>query len=132
MMKVNPYHVLNLSPKEDFPCLSLYAGSERELVSLLGKAEELGIKKYDSKTLDLLFKPIHGFLKKQKEIGTSPIALFSSKGFAGYSRLPFSAKPLAVVASSFHVKPLLKWMQREHPFSLLELKEQEAKPRPRR
>lgn len=126
-MKVNPYHVLNLSPKENFPCLSLYAESERELISLLGIAEEIGLKKYDAKTLDMLFKPVHGFLKKQqKEFGASPIALFSSKGFAGYSRLPFSAKSLAVVADSFHVKPLLKWMQREHPFSLLRLQEKEA------
>lgn len=127
MMKVNPYHVLNLSPKEDFPCLSLYAGSERELLFLLGKAEDLGLQKYDSKTLDLLFKPVHRFLKRHnRELEAAPLALFTNKCFAGYSRLPFFAKPLAVVANSFHVKPLLKWMQREHPFSLLELREQEA------
>jgi hypothetical protein len=125
MLKVNPYHILNLTPKVEFPCLSLYAESERELVSMLGKAEELGLKEYDAKTLDLLFKPVHNFLKKA-EVGGSPMALFSSKGFAGYSLLPFPAKPLAVVASSFHVKPLLKWMQREHPFSLLWLKNREA------
>jgi len=127
MMKVNPYHVLNLSPKEDFPCLSLYASTERELVSLLGKAEELGLKKYEAETLDLLLRPVHGFLKRQqRELADSPIAIFSSKGFAGFSLLPFSAKPVAVVSNSFHVKPLLKWMQREHPFSFLQLNENEA------
>lgn len=127
MMNVNPYHVLNLSPQENFPCLSLYAGSEKELVKLMGKAEELGLMKYDSKTLDMLFRPIHGFLKRGKlEADHNPVALFSTKGFSGCSYLPFPVKPLAVVANSFHVKPLLKWMQREHPFSLLLLKEQEA------
>lgn len=126
-MKVNPYHVLNLRPREDFPCLSLYASSERDLVKLMDKAEELGLKEYDAKVLDALLKPIHGFLKKYpKESFASPLALFSSKGFAGYSKLPFQVRPLAVVASSFHVKPLLKWMQREHPFSLLLLNENEA------
>lgn len=127
MMKVNPYHVLNLTPKNDFPCLSLYADSERELVTLLSKAEELGAKRYSAKTLDSLLRPIHGFLKnQQKEVGDVPIALFCTSSFAGYSRLPFKANPLAVVSNSFHIKPLLKWMQREHPFSLLQLKEQEA------
>lgn len=125
MIKVNPYQVINLTPKENFPCLSLYASSERQLMSLIGKAEELGAKKYDATTLDVLFRPIHGFLRKNRDV-RYPLALFSSRGFSGFSRLPFPAKPLAVVAESFHVKPLLKWMQREHPFSLLELREHEA------
>lgn len=127
MIKVNPYHVLNFGPKENFPCLSIYASSEQELSHLLGTAEELGLKKYDRKTLGPLFKSVNEFLSKRKRDGDDfPIALFSTQGFAGYSRLPFSAKPLAVVSDSFHIKPLLKWMQREHPFSLLHLKDQEA------
>ncbi len=127
MKKVNPYHVLNLTPSEDFPCLSLYSSTERDLASLIGKAEELGLKKYDARTMDLLLRPIHRFLKWQgHDPKNYPLALFVTKGFAGFSRLPFPTKPLAVVSDSFHVKPLLKWMQREHPFSLLHLQEKEA------
>mgnify|MGYP003337471705 CR=1 FL=1 len=125
MKKVNPYHVLNLNPQNNFPCLSLYASSERELVALIGKAEELGVKRYDAKTLDTLLKPIHGFMKRKEE-KNFPIALFSTRGFGGFSNLPFTAEPLAVVSDSFHIKPLIKWMQREHPFALLELRELEA------
>lgn len=127
MMKINPYHVLSLTPKDGAPCLSLYANSERELATQLDRAEQVGIKGFDAKTLDSLLKPVHGFSKTAStRRGSFPIALFSSRGFAGYARLPFSTKPLAVVANSFHVKPLLKWMQREHPFCLLLLREQEA------
>jgi hypothetical protein len=127
MKKVNPYHVLNLTPSEDFPCLSLYSATERDLASLMGKAEELGLKRYDARTMDLLLRPIHRFLKWEAHDSKNyPLALFVTKGFVGYSRLPFPTKPLAVVSNSFHVKPLLKWMQREHPFALLKLQEKEA------
>lgn len=127
MMKVNPYHVINLSPLEDFPCLSIYANTEQQLASLIGKAEEMGREKYNPQTLDTIFKPIHRFLKNfHAEKNKNPIALFSTKHFAGFSRLPFETKPLTVVANSFHVKPLLKWMQREQPFSLLKLNDKGA------
>jgi hypothetical protein len=127
MIKINPYHVLNLTPKVDSPCLSLYASSERELAQLIEKAEELGLKTYDGSTVDRLLKPMHTIFKNIGSNGVNyPVALFSTKGFSGYAKLPFSAKPLSVVASSFHVKPLLKWMQREHPFSLLCLREKDA------
>jgi hypothetical protein len=127
MIKINPYHVLNLTPKVDAPCLSLYASSERELAQLIEKAEELGLKSYDGATVDRLLKPMHTAFKYLGSSGLAyPIALFSTKGFSGYAKLPFATKPLSVVASSFHVKPLLKWMQREHPFSLLSMREKEA------
>ena len=127
MIKVNPYHVLNLSPRGDFPCLSLYAGSENELMTLIDKAEQLSLKRYSPNVLGTLLRPIYGFWhKRREELRGAPLAFFSTKGFYGYSRLPFYVNPLAVVSNSFHVKPLLKWMQREHPFALLRLKRSEA------
>lgn len=127
MMKINPYHVVGLTPKAGSPCLSIYAGSEIELAHLMEQAEVLGLKSYDARTVDSLLKPVHRVFKNMEfKDSNFPIALFSSKGFSGCARVPFRTKPLSVVASSFHVKPLLKWMQREHPFSLLVLREQDA------
>lgn len=127
MMKINPYHVLNLQPKAGAPCLSIYANSEQELAEQTDKAESLCFRAYGAALSDRLMKPIHAFCRAGgTEEASYPVALFSTVGFSGHARLPFSTRPLAVVARSFHVKPLLKWMQREHPFSLLALLDQEA------
>lgn len=127
MIKINPYHVLNVSPKEGTPCLSLYAACEKDLAHLMGKAEEVGLRSYDASTVDRLLRPVHRFSKIAfNDPSIFPLSVFSCQGFAGYTKIPFSVSPLVVVANSFHMKPLFKWMQREHIFSVLCLREQEA------
>jgi len=127
MIKINPYHVLNLIPQEGKPCLSIYARTEKELASLVGKAEEIGLRSYSPQIVDQLLKPIHRISKNvASDVSNYPLALFVCGGFSGYAKLPLTVSPLVVVADSFHVKPLFKWMQREHPFMLLCLNDNEA------
>jgi hypothetical protein len=55
-----------------------------------------------------------------------PFAIFLSPQFSGFTLLPFPVKDLAVVADSFHVKPLLKWLQRSQSFFVLKFEHRKA------
>jgi hypothetical protein len=56
----------------------------------------------------------------------APVALFFSKELCGFLPLPLHTASFTIVADSFHVKPVLKWLQRDRPFALLLMKKESA------
>lgn len=127
MKRISPAYIIEVAPRITGPCLSIYANSPLELATVLGDAIAIAKRDLTQDETRRLFRPLVKFLRS-KDFGNLefPLAFFVTRGFAGHAKLPFSTKGLAVVASSFHVKPMLKWLQREHPFSLLLLKDREA------
>lgn len=122
---IKPTELFKISVPGNSTCLSIYANSSKEMAQLLGDAKRLAFQDLSTAEAAALFLPITTYLRTHRE-WTRPMAFFVTKGFAGMLALPFKTKNLSVVALSFHVKPILKWLQRERPYFLLHLKDDRA------
>jgi hypothetical protein len=125
MKFIRPHNVLDLVPRCAVPCVSIYANSPSELGATLEEARQLLAGDIGPEPARRLLRPLQRF--RQAGRPAFPLALFAADGFSGFTSLPFRTKAICVVARSFHVKPLLKWMQREQPFALLLLEAPEAR-----
>lgn len=65
--------------------------------------------------------PLLSFFENEKSLSHIPgnFAIFRNLESFRIVRLPIAVEPLAVVADSFHVKPLLEWLQSEREFFFL-------------
>lgn len=122
---IKPTELFKISVPGNSTCLSIYANSSKEMAQVLGDAKRLAFQDLSATEVAALFLPITTYLRNNRE-WTKPMAFFVTKGFAGMLVLPFKTKNLSVVALSFHVKPILKWLQRERPYYLLHLKDDRA------
>jgi hypothetical protein len=66
-------------------------------------------------------RPIHELLTDGKTLSTirGNIGIFRSKNFFRVLHVPVHVEEFSTVASSFHVKPLLRWMQDDRAFRLV-------------
>ncbi|MFZ4404049.1 MAG: hypothetical protein ACOYOK_08110 [Pseudobdellovibrionaceae bacterium] len=127
MKHISPKDIFKVAPPGRSVCLSIYLNHPDELKSLIYDAKKVASADLDEATIDQLIKPVMYLLKNKKwNTKAEPTGIFITKGFAGYIKIPFEVKSVSVVSSSFHVKPILKWLQKEKPFFLLEFKAKEA------
>jgi len=73
-------------------------------------------------------RPVHQLLHSESTLSlmSGNIGIFRTRDSFHVLRLPVDVRLSCIVASSFHVKPLLKWFQSEQKFLLLGLSESEA------
>lgn len=114
------------------PCLSLFMRTHRHapeadqdpirFKNLVKEAERLLADRYVGKEKDALLGPVSalstpGFWRERSE----GLALFHAPDRTAVYRLPVPLPDLAVVADSFHVKPLLRFLQSNRTFYVLVL-----------
>ncbi len=127
MLRMNPFRLIRMHPDNDSPHISIYANSAEEFIQLYqGEIEKIRADQGSAalrRATDLAEKELRPGWSDGIEF---PAAVFITEDFAGHIPLPFEPPTLAVSSSSFHIKPLLKWVQREHAFYLLFFEESEA------
>ena len=111
MKMLLPQQVIHHRVPEGATCLSLYANSSTELEQLVEQARRSARNELSAPEVERLFRPLRRW-RFDADSGAFPTGIFISQGFSGCAHLPFKSKGLGVVAKSFHVKPLLKWIQR--------------------
>jgi len=120
MRTVTPFEIIRQSSEQDKVCLSIYAHSMDDFPQLLAQARALARKSHDEMDALMLVSAAEHFRHVWSRMqSVTPVALFMSRDFSGYTPLPFASRNLAVMSRSFHVKPLIKWQQREKPFALV-------------
>ncbi len=120
MKKIKPQDIFKVSTPGISTCLSIYVNHPSEIASQIEEVERVSAVDLDLKAIENLLAPIKYLMSTKKWIlNDKPLGIFVTQGFAGFTVLPFETKPISVVANSFHVKPLLRWMQNEKPFSVL-------------
>jgi hypothetical protein len=116
---------------EDGPCLSLYlptrrgggADDRQRYAGLVRRARELLAGSYPKAKADSLCDPLDK-LAKDEELWRSALdglCVFRSDDVAVYYRLPVAFEELAVAADSFHIRPLLRYLQSNERYFLLNL-----------
>lgn len=115
---------------EDGPCVSLYLPTRRgggpddrqRFAGLVRCARELLAKNYKPAQIDALCAPVEALAKDDLWSHSSDgLAVFRSTKVAVYYRLPLCFEELCVVADSFHVRPLLRFLQSNERYFLLNL-----------
>jgi len=108
-------------------CLSIYANSIDDLKLKLRQCRTKAAAERGQPKVEQLFRPVRKLIAGlENEPVEFPMGVFVTQGLSCKMKMPIEVQSLGVLAESFHVKPLLKWMQREHPFSLLLLEETKA------
>jgi hypothetical protein len=114
------------------PCISLFLPTHRRppdaeqdpvrFKNLLGSAEELLRTEYASRDIDALLAPVqalvHADFWRQQLDG---LAVFRCADLLTHYRLPLPLPELAVVADTFHLKPLMQFLQSNRRFFALAL-----------
>lgn len=121
MKKTNLVDVLMKSLFQKGPCISIYVKDSSQIDSSLEKVRSLFLKENKMDIYDFLTHPIRKFNFQQKSSNQQPIAVFFAPYNSFWVELPFVTKDISVAADTFHVKPILKWQQREKPFYLLRI-----------
>lgn len=122
MKLITPFDIFKTSNPGQSACLTIYVNSPQEIESCLSEAWRVARKDLTEPEFTELLAPVRHLMGSKKWKATQvATGIFVKKGFAGFMKIPFETKTLAVVARSFHVKPILKWLQREKPFFLLHL-----------
>jgi len=126
------------------PCISLYLptshphlGSGQDAIrvkNLLGTAERLLCARYTSQDTRMLLEPLEilangDFWRSLGALSSNGcwrtqmdgLAVFRSPDFTGYYQIPARLPEAAVVADTFHVKPLIQFLQSNRRFFVLAL-----------
>lgn len=120
MKKIKPFDIFRIASPGLSTCVSIYINDPSNIKTTLAEARRIASKDFEIEIVNSLLDPIEYLAKSKKWLKSqSPTGIFVTKGFAGFMNIPFDIKDLVVVADSFHVKPLIKWMQIEKPFYLL-------------
>lgn len=122
MKLIKPHDIFKFAPPRTATCLTIYINQPSEVSSILMEVRRVAGADLKEDQIAELLSPVRYLLSSNKwQSSNQSVGIFVTKGFAGFMKIPFETKKLAVVSNSFHVKPLLKWMQREKPFFLLHL-----------
>lgn len=133
MQLLTEKHIQNLLAIEEAPCLSLYMPTYRShpdnrqdpirFKNLLKELEQSLIQKYSSEETKIHLAPLEKFTEDDEFWNNSMdgLALFSAPDFMEVIKLPISVETLAIVADSFHTKPLRKYLQSTDRYHLLGL-----------
>ncbi len=112
------------------PCISIYLPTRRggapedkkHYETLVKRARDQARKNLPPAEVDKLITPLHGL--EQAPIWSDMLdglAVFRSHDSLQYYRLPAAVPELAVVADSFHIRPLLGFLQTNRNYYLLNL-----------
>ncbi len=119
-----------LSPRAE-PCISLYlplprhghdlAKAPLRFRALVRLVESLLGERYDARMVKALLAPLAGLAEASDVFGPGPdgLAVFRAEGLFEVYRLWPAPPERAVVADSFHVKPLLRCLQDRHRYFVL-------------
>ena len=121
------------------PCLSLYQPTHRShpesaqnpirFGNLVKSLEESLRQKYPKRDIESLLKPFRQ-LAGDRDFWATPragIAVLVSPSLTRIYKLERSVPELAIVADSFHIKPLLRMVQSADEYHILAVSRQEAK-----
>jgi len=115
------------------PCLSLYMPTHRShpenlqdpirFKNLLKQLEESLSQKYSSDEVKKYLEPLEALVVDEYlwNHTSNGLAIFSAKGLFKIVGLPVTVDELALVADSFHTKPLLQYMQSTDRYHVLGL-----------
>lgn len=115
------------------PCLSLYMSTNRthpenlknpiKFKNLVSQMEESLLQKYSASEVHDYLEPLEDLVKDNKIWNDTKdgLAVFSAKGMLKVVVLNKSVEELAMVADSFHTKPLRQYLQSADHFHLLGL-----------
>lgn len=132
------YEIVNVFPHELLmsdkqPCISLYQPTYRhgpenqqDLIrfkNLMKEIEQSLAKKYDQIEIETLMKPLEKLAADRNfwQHATEGLALFATKEKCIIYRLQREVRELAIVAPTFHIKPLIRVFQSADRFHLLGL-----------
>lgn len=123
--------IQELLAKYESPCISLYMPTHKQhpenlqnnilFNNLIRKIEESLKQKYSDNDVKKYIEPIKS-LNNDKSIWTNKfegLAVFSAKGIFKVVGLHKSLEELAIVADSFHTKPLRKYLQSTYSYHVL-------------
>lgn len=131
--KPTPEDLQNLLSHRTEPCISLFLplprhGSDLAMApvrfrALVRQVEELLGERYDARLVKELLAPLTGIAEAADVFGPGPdgLAVFRAEGLFEVYRLWPAPPERAVVADSFHVKPILKCLQDRHRYFVLSL-----------
>ena len=136
------YEIVTDFPNEFFktdgkPCISLYQptfrhGPENQqntirFSNLMKEIEQSLSQKYSKKEVEFILKPLETLLADKPfwEHAGDGIAVFANSEKCIVYRLQRSVKEFAVVANSFHIKPLIRTFQSADRYHLLGLNRKE-------
>ncbi len=115
------------------PCVSLFlplprhgpdlASAPLRFRALVREAEGLLAERFDARRVKGLLAPLTGLAEAEDVFGPGPdgLAAFRAEGLFETYRLWPAPPERVVVADSFHVKPLLRSLQRRHDYFVLAL-----------
>ncbi len=121
------------------PCLSLYQPTHRKhpenqqdpirFRNLVKDLEQSLLQKYEAREANELLEPFRSLANDTEFWNHSGdgLAVLAATGFFRVYRLQRPVAELAVVANSFHLKPLLRILQSADRFHVLSLNQKEAK-----
>ncbi|MDD4042535.1 MAG: hypothetical protein PHS75_03935 [Anaerolineaceae bacterium] len=121
------------------PCLSLYMPTHRQhpdnqqdpilFRNLVKELEESLLKQYSRREVDQLLEPATALMDDREFWNHSldGLALLIAKDFSRIYRLQLPTPKIAVVANSFHLKPLMYTLQSIDRYQVLGLNQEEVK-----
>lgn len=122
MKRTRPYRILEESKKANSSCFSIYADSREHYREQIARLQNVCSADLDTSQIRAAVAPFAEAEKLFSKIPTgTSLGIFVNRHFSGFVLLPFKTRNLAVAATSFHIKPLVKWIQHQKPFALLYL-----------
>jgi hypothetical protein len=123
MKKILPKELMQAIVPGTQTCISVYINKKTDLSSALEEIHRVVGNDIPQEEFNKLIYPLENFYALvPDELRTNlPLGVFITKNFAGYCQLPFEVKTIAAVAKSFHVKPLIKLMQKDRTYLLLQI-----------
>jgi len=112
------------------PCVSIYLPTHRgggpddkqRYAGLVRRARGLLATSYSQAQIDAVCAPLDALAKDELwSQSLDGLAVFRSQDFSVYYRLPLALTELCVVADSFHIRPLLRFLQSNERYFLLNL-----------
>lgn len=122
----------------DPPCLSLYQPSHRShpenqqdpirFRNLVREMENSLQQKYTKREIAPILSPLHDLAEDTRFWNRTldGLAVFAAPGFFRFYKLQRPVRELAIVADSFHTKPLIRVMQSADRYHVLGLNQHEA------
>jgi len=100
------------------------AGRAFQIREAVETAKDLMISSVAVEEIDEILLPFRNLLEEQKTLRglKGNFGIFRRKGLFRIMPIPHDVEHLAVVADTFHVKPLLKWLQHHNRFVWIDLR----------
>lgn len=112
------------------PCISIYMPTHRgggpddrqRYGGLVRRARELLASAYTPAQIEAVCAPLEALAKDDLwNHALDGLAVFRSRDFSVYYRLPLALSETCIVADSFHIRPLLRFLQSNERYFLLNL-----------